>query len=211
MIAPATSPIATSLQSLSNDHSKNGRLLGAERKAHRDLTAAFGDVERQQAVEPDRGEQQRPCRKPTQRQHAEAARRHRLCQPLLHRLYRFERELPIDAVNLATNGRDKRTGIGVRANRKLHVSAERVRNVVQHDIGKLAERLVGVNERLRAERPVGHVGHHANDREPGIRVLRYVEPPPQPLADGVLPGPEPLGEPLVDDDDARGVRRSPRQ
>ena len=95
-------------------------------------------------------------------------------------------------------------GIGGRANRKLHVTAERVRDVVQHAIGKLAERLVGVNERLRAERPVGDVGHHADDREPGIRVLRYVEPPPQSLADGVLPGPEPLGEPLVDDDDAAG-------
>jgi hypothetical protein len=73
----------------------------------------------------------------------------------------------------------KPTRIGVGANGQLDLSSERTWNPVQQRIGELAERLVRVNERLHAERPVDHIRDDADNGQPWVRILRDVEPPPR--------------------------------
>jgi len=78
----------------------------------RNLAAPLGDTERQQAVEPDSGQQQRPHGKRAERHDAETLRRHQRSQPVFHRLDRLESELSIEVRDLAANRCDERTRIG---------------------------------------------------------------------------------------------------
>jgi hypothetical protein len=64
-----------------------------------------------------------------------------------------------------------------------------------------------VNERLGSGRPVGDIRNDADNGESGVRVLRCIEPPSQPLSDGILSWPKCSRQPPVDDDDASWIGR----
>ena len=155
-------------------------------------------------VQTDCREQQRACRKSSKYRRAEASWSNHLANAIGHGGDGFNGELPIDASDLGADGRCEGARIGVGANGQLELPSKcgRSVDVVQYAIGKLAEGLVRVNGRRGSERAIGDVGDDADHGEPGVLVLRDVEPPAQALADGILSRPEGPRQPLVDDDDA---------
>jgi hypothetical protein len=101
-------------------------------------------------------------------------------------------ELPIDASGSPRVRRYQRVRIHVDANSQLELPSKW--NVVQHDVGKLAEWLGRVNARLRCERAIGDIGDDADYCEPGVLVFSEVEPPSPVLAHGSCPSEKsPLG------------------
>jgi hypothetical protein len=186
---------------VTDHHAKDLHPLSTQGESDSDLPGTFADGEDQQTIQTDCREQQRADRKSSQDHRAEASWSNRLANAIDHCGDRLDRELPIDTADLGADGRYEDVRIGVGTNGQLELPSKCVRKVVQHAIGKLAERLVGVNGRLGSERAIGDVGNNADYGEPGILVFRDVEPPSEALADGILSGPEGPCQPLVDDDD----------
>ncbi len=124
----------------------------AERHAHAELAPALLHRLRHERVEPQRGERQRQRREHPQQPRARAGAPRRLVEPLIHRLDVGEREIGIERLDVAPQGRDQRLGRGPAPDEDEAGGSPR-----------LQERQVDVRAHGGLDRAVADVGGDAND------------------------------------------------